>query len=797
MTVRRSTKLAVLVAFAVLLMAAGSLTAAASPADQAQVLSYSKSASMHSNNTDVINGVPQPGTLLRLGQQFSVRSVPLGDIRAGETIKALSEVEVTNDLVTKDANGTNKYHDVRTGLTLVIATSPDETTGIEVAEAQSTYVTPEVHHWTFEKSGTFTAQADLPNAYLNLVMWASMPDPPSECWTFPRSSLPSPQQPRDCGMDVYYNRGHLSAFRSAVPAAAPADAKPYSTEQFSGPSLPEASPADAPITYSGEPAQFVVALARPVGTLKTGDIISAHSELQADARDVVRSNPSCNAMLATRLYLSPSPNSLTGATAIGTEGGYNFTGRGSRTVKTLEQGVVPSSGTFKLDRDYTSPMYVVLRIWTLGNSACKLYGNGIRIKLSQPESFMHVLRHRTEQQATRVTDTSNSGDASEGASALDVVAQTPVSVYSVPLSDLAAGDLVEALAEVEVETHDRRASIHTSLILADSPTATTGTDLHLDQHTEVNPYMAELPIHVATGWQVPSGISGTRYLNLVMYGVDLQSLEGAADNNVSIVQDGGRMVVQRSRPADITPPQTTIDAGPSAATNDTTPTFAFSSSEAGSTFQCRIDSAAFGPCSGPGSTHTPPALAQGTHSFEVRATDGAQNTDATPASRSFTVDTAAPQTTIVSGPSGSTKDTTPTFGFLLDESRLDLPVPDRLRRLRDLLGAGRHAHSTGAQVGQPHLRCPRHRPRREHRPDPGEPLVHRQEVGPDYIRIVPQPEWAPWNQREPSRQRRTLYWCCTRPFVGSASRRRNQPSSASSASSRRPSRCRSPAGRRR
>ena len=223
-------------------------------------------------------------------------------------------------------------------------------------------------------------------------------------------------------MDVYYNRGHLSAFRSAVPAAAPADAKPYSTEQFSGSSLPEASPADAPITYAGEPAQYVVALARPVGTLETGDIISAHSELQADARDVVRSNPSCNAMLATRLYLSPSANSLTGAQAIGTEGGYNFTGRGSRIVKTLEQGVVPSSGTLKLGRDYTSPMYVVLRIWTLGNSACKLYGNGIRIKLSQSESFMHVLRHRTEQQAW-VTDTANSGDASEGASALDVVAR--------------------------------------------------------------------------------------------------------------------------------------------------------------------------------------------------------------------------------------------------------------------------------------------------------------------------------------------------------------------------------------
>ena len=64
--------------------------AAASPADQAQLLSFTKSAAMRSNNTDIVNGVPQPGTLLRLEQEYTVRSIPLGDIRAGETIKALS-----------------------------------------------------------------------------------------------------------------------------------------------------------------------------------------------------------------------------------------------------------------------------------------------------------------------------------------------------------------------------------------------------------------------------------------------------------------------------------------------------------------------------------------------------------------------------------------------------------------------------------------------------------------------------------------------------------------------------------
>ena len=83
-------------------------------------------------------------------------------------------------------------------------------------------------------------------------------------------------------------------------------------------------------------------------------------------------------------------------------------------------------------------------------------------------------------------------------------------------------------------------------------------------------------------------------------------------------------------------PQTTITAGPGASTADNTPTFTFSSSESGSTFQCRFDSDPFVPCSGPGASHTPSSpLALGSHTFEVQATDRAQNTDPTPAIRTF------------------------------------------------------------------------------------------------------------------------------------------------------------------
>lgn len=520
----------------------------AARAESAEYLGFARSPSMNSNATDTINGQAQPATLLRLqNQRFTVRSVPLGTVKSGETVKALSEVEVTNDLVTKDADGNNVYHDVGVAAQLVIASSPTATTGIEVGESEATTVTPQVHHWTLERSGTFRAAQNYSGRYLNLVMWAYSPENLTQCWTFPRSSLPDPQQPRDCGVDVYYDRGHLSVLRDAQPSAASAGAVPFSVQSFDGQSLPEASPSDAPITYGSQTPQLIVAMARPVGSLKKGDIITAQSALQADARNAVRSNTSCNVMVATRLYLSSSPTSLNGAIALGSEGGQNFTGRGSRQIKTLEQGVVPSSATYKLPQDYAGPMYVVLRAWTLGNSACELYGNGIRVQFSQPQSFMHVMRYRTETKAKVVADTYNSGDSSERTGALDSVLATPAVVYSLPLTKLAPGQLIEALAEMEADTSYHRAGIHTSFVLADGPTATTGIALDPDHFTELNPYMASLPIDDSAALTVPSGVSGTKYLNFVAFAQQLQTLGGAPDSNVAISPDGGRLVAQRFR----------------------------------------------------------------------------------------------------------------------------------------------------------------------------------------------------------------------------------------------------------
>ncbi len=118
---------------------------------------------------------------------------------------------------------------------------------------------------------------------------------------------------------------------------------------------------------------------------------------------------------------------------------------------------------------------------------------------------------------------------------------------------------------------------------------------------------------------------------------------------------------------DTTALDTTIDSGPSGLTNDPTPTFTFRADTADSTFECRIDAAMFAAC-GSTSTFTPAlGLLDGEHTFAVRATDPATNTDATPAIRSFTVDTTAPDTTISAGPGETTLLRRPAFAFAPNE----------------------------------------------------------------------------------------------------------------------------------
>ncbi|HEY1355987.1 MAG TPA: hypothetical protein VGF09_06700 [Solirubrobacterales bacterium] len=89
-----------------------------------------------------------------------------------------------------------------------------------------------------------------------------------------------------------------------------------------------------------------------------------------------------------------------------------------------------------------------------------------------------------------------------------------------------------------------------------------------------------------------------------------------------------------TNPADKAPPQTKITKGPKGKSSATSAKFKFTSTEAGSTFQCKLDHKPFKTCRSPKKYKR---LRPGKHVFKVRATDPAGNTDPTPAVKKFTV----------------------------------------------------------------------------------------------------------------------------------------------------------------
>jgi hypothetical protein len=112
-------------------------------------------------------------------------------------------------------------------------------------------------------------------------------------------------------------------------------------------------------------------------------------------------------------------------------------------------------------------------------------------------------------------------------------------------------------------------------------------------------------------------------------------------------------------------PDTTITASPAVTTSSTSASFSFTSTEANSTFECKLDTGAFAACTSPQSYS---ALIAGSHTFQVQATDTVGNTDPTPASFTWIIDTTAPDTTITASPAVTTSSTSASFSFTATEA---------------------------------------------------------------------------------------------------------------------------------
>jgi hypothetical protein len=118
---------------------------------------------------------------------------------------------------------------------------------------------------------------------------------------------------------------------------------------------------------------------------------------------------------------------------------------------------------------------------------------------------------------------------------------------------------------------------------------------------------------------------------------------------------------------DTVAPDTTLSSAPSSLTRAASASFTYESSEPGGDFVCRLDDEPV-PCA------NPYTVTDGSHTFSVAARDGVGNTDASPASRTWTVDTTAPTVT-ARAPKGRrvspTTDVTVTFSEAMRASSVE------------------------------------------------------------------------------------------------------------------------------
>ena len=114
---------------------------------------------------------------------------------------------------------------------------------------------------------------------------------------------------------------------------------------------------------------------------------------------------------------------------------------------------------------------------------------------------------------------------------------------------------------------------------------------------------------------------------------------------------------------DLDAPDTMITAQPADPSNSPAPGFSFTATEAGSTFECKLDGGAFNACTTPKGYS---GLLDGPHTFSVRAVDPAGNPDPSPASTTWTIDTVPPVVTLSGGPAEGSVSSVRTADFEFD-----------------------------------------------------------------------------------------------------------------------------------
>lgn len=179
------------------------------------------------------------------------------------------------------------------------------------------------------------------------------------------------------------------------------------------------------------------------------------------------------------------------------------------------------------------------------------------------------------------------------------------------------------------------------------------------QTIDASAFTGDATITGGTSPDVMKGGSGENFLtggaggDTITGGPGFDYVRGGPDDDVVDVRDGqvdrvlcgaGDDTVRADRTdllvdcehVSLAPPQTSKITGPKTVKKGAKATFTFTSSAAGSTYQCQVDAAAFKACKSPLKLATA-QLAKGKHTLKVRAVQPVGNPDPTPSVASFKV----------------------------------------------------------------------------------------------------------------------------------------------------------------
>jgi hypothetical protein len=146
--------------------------------------------------------------------------------------------------------------------------------------------------------------------------------------------------------------------------------------------------------------------------------------------------------------------------------------------------------------------------------------------------------------------------------------------------------------------------------------------------------------------------------------------DGAHSFTVAAVDRAGNVDASpatHSWSVDTSTPDTTLLSGPvgNVGTGDATFTFESPDAGPGATFECSLDGSGFAACTSPVAYS---GLDMAVHTFSVRVRDATGNLDPTPATRTWTVDLTAPETTITDAPSGTVSMASALISFTANEN---------------------------------------------------------------------------------------------------------------------------------